>query len=884
MIGKTLAHYRITEKLGAGGMGEVWRASDSKLGRDVALKMLPESFAQDAERLARFQREAQVLASLNHPNIAAIYGLEEVEGQRFLVLELVEGPTLADRQASGPVPLSEALPIACQIAEAVECAHESGTVHRDLKPANVKLTEEGRVKVLDFGLAKALADPAASGSNVSADSPTLSPTLSSPITGALTGANVILGTAAYMSPEQARGHTVDKRSDIWSFGVILFEMLTGKRLFDGETVSDTLAAVLRKAPDWDTLPPETPPRIHRLLRRCLERDRSKRLRDIGDARIVLSETIEGSDEETFLTEAPPSSPRWPIPAIGIAAVVAGLVGWLLPRDGVPPPQVSLFEVRVPDMVRDRSNWAVSPDGRRLVYYTNGMLHVREMDRLEARPLSGTQGAKCPFWSPDAKWIGFGVGNRLMKVPTAGGEPSLVTRLPTDDEFWRVGSGVWHEDGRIVFCSGDQDIYEVSSQGGEARVLLATGEGERDFHDVSALPDDRGYLYVVHHAAGHGRIVLLANGERKVLLDHEADVSKPVYSRGYILYELGGSAPGVWALPFSVDDLEVTGPPTIVTGDGTFPQVAKDGTLIYGRGGTRVLTRIAVSDRRGDVLETIGEPVDQRPFVAISPDGRLLATTIRNADARDLWVIDRERGTRSRLTSSGDASHPVWSADGRLLYFHMGDEPANLIIRALSLDGAVDDSLAFGIEPSLSPDGRKLFFEAWDSRKDASEDTYPHLLELQENGLPADGAEPVKVQDDGWSLRLSPDGRYLAYTGDATGRQEIYLRPYPTGSGLWQVSSQGGQWAEWSPDGKLLYWTQRDSVLAAEVETSPRFRLGRAEFLFERDPLNMALPFGWFAAIDVLPDDSGFVFLVPERDGTEITGSVVIMQNWDSALR
>jgi len=404
VIGRTLAHYRITEKIGAGGMGEVFRASDSKLGRDVALKMLPPVFAEDPERLARFRREAVVLAQLNHPNIGAIYGFEETGNDRALVLELVEGPTLADVIQKGRVPVTEALPIARQIAEAVEAAHERGVMHRDLKPANVKLTGDGRVKVLDFGLARALAGdaPAQSSTDSPVMSPTLSPTLHSPVTGALTGANVILGTAAYMSPEQARGKPVDKRCDIWAFGVILFEMLTGRSLFAGETVSDTLAGVLKTEPDWDSLPPETPRRVVRLLHRCLERDPRKRLRDVGDARILITEVMEGRHEETEVVAgagpapAPVRRRAWLAPLLLLVGLAGGTaIGWSL-RPAPPDPPVRRFFIPVPE--GDPRDLALSADGQHLAYVVDGKVWIRAMDNLEPRMVEGPDRAHDPVWS------------------------------------------------------------------------------------------------------------------------------------------------------------------------------------------------------------------------------------------------------------------------------------------------------------------------------------------------------------------------------------------------------------------------------------------------------------------------------------------------------
>ena len=455
MIGKSIAHYRVTEMLGKGGMGVVYRATDTKLNRDVALKVLPEVFARDADRMARFKREAHVLASLNHPNIASIYGLEEADGVHCLVLELVEGPTLAEKIQEGAVPLEESLNIAKQIADALEAAHEKGIIHRDLKPANVKVTPEGMVKVLDFGLAKALAEPASEA--VAENSPTLSV--------AATHAGIILGTAAYMSPEQARGQEADKRADIWSFGVVLFEMLTGNRTFKGETTLDTLASVLKIQPEWDALPSETPALIQRLLRRCLEKDRKRRLHDIADARIEIEEGLAKPAGEVGLpVRIPPPQPLWrralPWAVAGMFALVAALGLWPQPEPTPPPPMRLSVEI-----APGESFWTVqgpaavlSPDGTHLAFVTTDgqgqrKLYLRSLDQLQANALSGTEGPANPFFSPDGEWIAFFSGNQLKKVSVSGG--ATVT-LCNAEGNGRGGS--WGEDGTIIFASGSRVAF------------------------------------------------------------------------------------------------------------------------------------------------------------------------------------------------------------------------------------------------------------------------------------------------------------------------------------------------------------------------------------------------------------------------------------------
>jgi hypothetical protein len=459
--GIRLGPYEILAPIGAGGMGEVYRARDTRLGREVALKVLPESFARDAERMARFEREAQVLASLNHPNIAALYGLEEQDGVRALVLELVEGPTLADRLSSGPLPVKEALAIAKQIIEALEEAHDKGIVHRDLKPANIKVREDGTVKVLDFGLAKAL-DPAPAAASI-ANSPTMSL--------AATRAGVILGTAAYMSPEQARGGTVDLRSDIWSFGVVLLEMLTGKTVFSRATVSDTLAAVLMSDPDWTVLPAETPPALRHLLRRCLDRDRKQRLQAIGEARIALENPLALDSGSSGLPagEAAPSrlgkAMPWATAAVlGVVAAAIAFVHW---REAPPAAESMRFQIAAPEKFTLRDSLSVSPDGRRLAFIARGtdgqdQIWVRSLEALDARPLPGTAGvnARGLFWSPDSRLIAFEIARKLKKVDASGGPAQTVCDLTA-----ALLGGAWAPDGTIVFAAGRSPLMRVAGSGG-----------------------------------------------------------------------------------------------------------------------------------------------------------------------------------------------------------------------------------------------------------------------------------------------------------------------------------------------------------------------------------------------------------------------------------
>jgi len=519
MIGKTLSHYKVLEKIGQGGMGEVYRAEDTNLSRDVAIKVLPEQFTQDPQRLARFEREAKLLASLNHPNIAAIYGFEEADGVRFLAMELVPGETLAERVAKGPVPVEEALEICRQIAEGVEAAHEKGVIHRDLKPANVKVTPEGKVKILDFGLAKAF----------EAETPVTDISQSPTLTEEMTRAGVILGTAAYMSPEQARGEEVDKRTDIFAFGCVLYELLTGKRTFGGKTVTDTLAKVLEGVPDLKALPEDTPTRVIDLLTDCLEKDPAERLRDIGHVRIQIKKALRkpvGASTSEVTTTAQPGQQRWALTVgLVLGAVVAGLAVWLLIQPSAPEQRLNRFVITPPSpvfLVNDNGNpLAISPDGRHFAYMASSesgfRLYLRSLDDFVDRPIPGTEGGFAPFFSPDSNSIGFFANGKLKKISLAGGSPITLCDVPPP---WR--SGGWFED-TIVFSGGSDSghsLHRVSDAGGEPEVLATVNldDGEGIYFHPQILPDGESLLFTIGTPTGVQTALLsLETGERKVIL-------------------------------------------------------------------------------------------------------------------------------------------------------------------------------------------------------------------------------------------------------------------------------------------------------------------------------------------------------------------------------
>ncbi|MDO8632398.1 MAG: protein kinase, partial [Phycisphaerales bacterium] len=793
--GMKLGPYEIVSPLGAGGMGEVYRARDARLDREVAIKVLPEAFARDAERVARFQREAKLLASLNHPHIAAIYGFEEANAIRFLVLELVEGETLAERLQAGSLPIEDALHVGRQIAEAVEAAHEQGVIHRDLKPGNVKITADGKVKVLDFGLAKALS------ADTSASSIQHSPT----ITMQHTSPGVVLGTAAYMSPEQARGKPVDKRTDIWSFGILLYECLGGHRPFDGETTSDLIARILEREPDWSALPPGTPPTVQLLLRRCLAKDRNKRLRDIGDARIELNHAIADPTSSSLGLAADAmaagslrhdrgrrrlaSTAAW----IALAGILAALISWNLK----PEPQTPVRRFTIADKDYEPAQGiAISPDGRKIVFSAKGRLWVREIDRLEPRELPGTDNATQPIWSPDSTRIAYATENKLWHIPSQGGTPTAIGTLP--GAVLPVGGLSWTEDERIMVATGNAGLYEVSARGGEMRTILDVDPAtEEDFHHAASLPGGRGVLFTIHRrGGGPDKIDLWTPAGRKTLLEMEGErFDNPVYSpTGHILYTRSTTTPGLWALPFSPSDLAVTGAPFLVAPDAERASVSQDGTLVYFRGTASVLQHMVWVSREGELLGAVGQaqPVLDRP--RLSPDGTRIAVAARDPDSRNLWIHDIARGTKMRLTFDRlSPSGPIW-IPGRNAIAHSTGSGAkgSAWIRQAGGSGEAEE-LPITFPTSCSSDGKFLLYQVEDDN--GTDDLW--YVRLDGEGEP----KPLiqgRTQDRNGVF--SPDGSLVAYEYRDSGLEEVFLTNFPSGEGRWQVSVNSGTEPRWSPKG------------------------------------------------------------------------------------
>ena len=832
-VGTRLGSYEVVSQIGAGGMGEVYQAHDTKLGRDVAIKVLPANFVNDPERLSRFQREARMLAALNHANIATIYGLEQCDVVTCLVMELVSGETLAERVKAGPLGIEEALKIAVQIAEALEAAHEKAIIHRDLKPANVKVTPEGKVKVLDFGLAKAYAGDA------ERYDPTNSPTLSA----AATMQGMILGTAAYMSPEQARGKSVDKRADIWAFGCVLFELLTGKHAFDGEDITEILAAVVKTEPDWSYLPEATPAAIRLLLRRCLQKDKTLRLRDAGDARIEIHEALTAPPTPVAATTAP-ATRGWherftqAAAAVFVLTTIALAIGFVL-RAPKPPQPMRLSADIGADASLDTSlgsSVILSPDGTRLAFVAIGAdqkrrMYVRALDQLQATALSGTENARDPFISPDSQWIGFFADGQLKKVSMQGGVAVTLCDAPTD----RGGS--WGDDGTIVFTPDIQAaLAEVSSAGGTPRPLTTLDKQapESTHRWPQVLPGGKAVLFTtsnitVGSIAEDADIVVfsMASGQRKTL-------QRGYYARylpsGHVVYMHEGT---LFAVPFDLKRLEVTGQAApILEGVVSAPGVggaqfsfSDTGNLLYiaGPGGGQNVS-IYWMDREGKF-----QPLRQTPGnysnPAFSPDGKRLALEISDGKRRDIWVNDWERDILTRLTFAGERnSYPFWTPDGQRIVYSSQEKGGALNLWWIRADGAgnpqrLSESKSPQSGGSWRPDGKVLAFSQ--SNPSTNLDIFSLPIEGDEKSGWKPG-EPKPFLNSTFTEvepAFSPDGRWLAYMSNESGGYELYVRPFPGPGGKWQISTGGGYLPKWSRNGKELFYRTPGSKIMVVTYTA-----------------------------------------------------------------
>ncbi len=860
--------YTLAEKIGQGGMGEVYRATDTNLKRDVAIKLLPEAFTRDPERLARFQREAEVLAQLHHPNIASIFGIEEAGGVRALVMELVEGPTLAERLAHGRLSIDEALEIARQIAVALGEAHAKGIVHRDLKPGNVKLAPDKRVKVLDFGLAKAL-DPAGDRSGSGPDTLAHSPTLT-----ASTQLGVILGTAAYMAPEQARGEPVDKRADVWAFGCVLFEMLTGRTTFRENTVSDTLASVLKIEPDWSLLPADVPQNLRRLLTRCLRKDPGQRLHDIADARIEIEETLATPADRRVMAAAE-GARRGLSPIVTALLVVAslaiGLLAGLRWGPAEPGREVRRFflPVEADDPLKRILTVALSPDGHQILYDVDDKLWIHDLRLGTTHAVPGTEGGDFPFWSPDGEQIGFCKDGSMWRVPVGGGPPTRII-----DEAPPYYPPTWGEDGIIVYSVLEQ-IRQVPARGGEAVVVLERDVAvEQHFHAVVHLPGGRGLLLVPHLENNkYNTIELVTENERRVLLSVEgSNVGVPSYSpTGHLLFDREEGVTGLWAVPFSLSKLEVTGKAFLVAAEGTNGVVASDGSLIYRSARASGHVELVWFDDRGQILGPLGEPQSDMSGPALSPDGTRVAVSGAEGEEWDIWVHD-ENGLKERITfDQGREEMPRWSRDGeRIFFFHPEAGPDPSIYSIDTAGGGQRDLLTAGNDFWLTPDESLMVMRR------TTEETKGDLWSLPLAG----DADPVLVlgtdADEGLPA-LSPNGRYLAYvSGD-----HVFIRSFPSGDETWQVSEKQGWRNYWSPAGDRLYYLFYDKLMEVRVSTDPVLRLGTPRLLLDSQESSIHL----WRGIDITKDGKRFVGIreVAVDQAERAPDGIHVVMNWHAEL-
>jgi len=878
-----LLHYEIVEQIGEGGMGVVWKAIDTTLDREVAIKVLPDTVATNPERLARFEREAKVLASLNHPNIAAIHGLEKDAGNHFLVLELVEGEDLAARMSRGAIPVNEAVTLAVQIAEALEAAHENQVVHRDLKPANVKLTPDGRIKVLDFGLAKVWA-PDGTDTSLS-----FSPT----ITAAMTQAGVILGTAAYMSPEQARGQKVDKRSDIWSFGVLVYEMLVGAQLFSGDTATDILGAIVHRKPEWDRLPQSTPPALVRLLKRCLTMELSERLRDIGEARYALAHLDDEVPAETA-TPTTKTSVAWPWKAAAALFLLLSsiLVVALVSKDTTR--EVMQVTIEPPEGHRlvsteERGGQVrISPDGRSLAFVAQDesggtQVWVRPLDSSDAHPVQGTEGASRPFWSPDSRSLAFFSGGKLRRVALDGGGVLTVA----DAQSGRGGD--WNRDGIIVFSrSPGTTLSRVPAAGGQTvdATSFATGEKglESSHREPRFLPDGRHFLYLSEAPDVPDWKVYVGSVDGGAAHFVTTTSGGAAYAEGYLLTLRGTT---LVAQEFDPDSFALSGEPMPVTeniildtnyGIGVF-STGPGGLLAY-ESGNSASGQLTWMSAQGGQLQTVG-PADAYNQFDLSPDGTRVAVTIQESDGiRDLWIIDLERGTRTRFTFSTNEvpveyGEPLWSPDGKWIAYVSNREGSNAIYRKPA-DG-------LGKEELLLSDGAELWCYDWSP--DGRYIVYGREMPEQSNAedliaLPVSGeGDPIRITDTPfheWPATFSPDGRWVAYDSPESGRREIYVVAFPGLEGRWQVSAEGGRFPRWSPDGSRLFFWNNGRLMAAPVQGSGgTLQVGAVEEV-------LRMPWGSYWSSYGFNAD-GDEFLVLATEGGLGHAPISLFLNWQDEL-
>jgi eukaryotic-like serine/threonine-protein kinase len=829
--GDKLGSYEITGLLGRGGMGEVYRARDARLKRDVAIKALPKEFSRDPDRVSRFQREAELLAALNHPNIAAIYNLEESSGSQYLVLELVEGETLADRLSRDRLSIAEALHIATKVCEALEAAHEKGVVHRDLKPANIKLTPDGKVKVLDFGLAK-LTDVAANDITAS-NSPTM-------LSGTLGG--VILGTAGYMSPEQAKGKIVDKRADIWAFGCVLYEMLTGKQAFAGDSVAEMLAKILEREPDLNLLPVETPGRLREVCHRCLRKDAQQRFRDIGDVRIEIEDllanpTANADTNAVSITHKKRERVAWAVVvALGFLAVLEPIV-FRLRMVVAPEPHEIRFDipaVRTP-LIQGDAGVAVSPDGRSVVFVAQAeggarQLFVRDLNNVSAQAIAGTNGAAFPFWSPDGHSIGFFADAQLKRIDISGGSPQMLAAA-SSSPF----GAAWSAENTIVFAPGRQSgLYRVTPSGFEATQILKADPRQAVTGQPAFLPDGRHLLYAVGGTPDVAGIYAMAvdgsNSKRLV-----TGAAFPAYaSPDKLLFVRQGT---LYVQSFNPVKMEVSGDPVRIQDRVAAASVSGPGIMVYRAAAANNLSQMIWFDRNGKNIGVLEQPVPNQSAVELSPDGKRVATHRTTGGISDVWLIDIDRGVSSRFTfGSGSNTFPIWSPDGQNIVF-TSNRPGQQGLYIKPSNGSQPERLLLALPPNSpnivsadwSRDGRFLAYRLFGAQNGNPD---PWILPMEGDRNPFAW---LTTPFDESNQQFSPDTRWGAYCSDESGRLEVYIQSFPKAGAKWQASIGGGVAPRWRPDGKELFYIGPDSsLMAVTVAALPdgSLNVGKPSRLFQ----------------------------------------------------
>jgi serine/threonine-protein kinase len=888
LIGQNLSHFRITAKLGEGGMGEVYRAEDTSLEREVAIKVLPQVFTEDPERLARFEREAKVLAALNHPNIAAIYEVGAENGIHFLAMELAQGEDLATRLERGALPTQDAVRIGLQVAEALEAAHDRGIVHRDLKPANVMVAPDGSVKVLDFGLAKAWEEGAAEAGDLTA-----SPTL----TAQMTQAGVILGTAAYMSPEQARGQEADRRADIWSFGVLLCESLTGTRLFRADTVSDTLAHVLMAEPDWEAIERAAPAPIAGLLHRCLERDAKQRLQAVGEARIILDRWLEAPEDSTTRSrdavDGGSTEGRrlwWRLGAAALVGAALATAVWQLVLDPrfTRDPDLRLSValptgLKIPTEREQGSSLTLSPDGRTLVFVGvkdgKTSLYRRAFGQFEAQEIPGTESATLPFFSPDGRSLGFVNQERLMRMPLEGGSSQVLSSV--EGQIWGAD---WGPDGTIVVNDLFRGLWKVSEHGGEPQQLATPDHslGESDLEFPSFLPGGRTLLFTVWRGlltetAALG-VLDLDSGERRIVLENASHGR--YLPTGHLVF---GRSSGVYVVPFDLDALEVTGAPVPLplpvfydpTVGVTHLAFSARGTMVFVPGRENPRHQLVTVDLEGNASPLL-EARRAYMYPRFSPDGSRLAVTVRDGDGSNIWIVNLTTGAMTRLTPGGTHDWPLWSEDGKRVAYYT-DRPGDPSIDWSPVDGSNRQQRLLGklgipaVPHAWTHDGGLVYAVE-------GEETATGSIELFQVSVPFDG-QPESL-GSGCCAAISPDGGMLAYVAFID-REQVFVRSLQADGATIQVSTDSGNKPVWAPNGSRLYYRSDDGIMAVSIDSRDQLSASAPELLFTTQM--MGGTYRSHPNFDIAPDGRSFVMVQGDEDWGSASEARLIL-DWFEEVR